>query len=487
MPLARSAVSHATRRALVALAAGIALVLTVPGVAGASRTQWTMVEDHPYLVRSGTAARDATLAEIKALGADALRIEVKWSEVAPDPGANSQPAFDATDPGAYPGFEPYDDLVRKATAQGFRVLITLAPDAPDWATSGGRGGNYKVDSRDYADFARAVGKRYSGIFAGLPKVTYWSLWNEPNHIFFIKPRSQAPRVYRRMVQRALPALKSSVPGARVFVGELAPVGTATKVIGPLRFLQQWLCVDKNYKRLRGRAARTQGCSGFKRVSANGFAHHPYGPSGTVFRGRDIVNMVGIRRLASALDKSARSGRITRRLGIYNTEFGYQTNPPDPFIGTTPNRQAEILNTLEEFSYRYARLRSYSQYLIYDDPARSGPAALKWAGFQTGLRFHAGTPKPSYDAFRLPISVKKQRSGVRIWGRVRPGTGTRYVQIQRVSGGQSTNDGALVRTNSFGYFSVNRSSKNSTYRFSAYSDAGATQLIGSSRAAKPLKK
>ena len=105
-----------------------------------------MVEDHPYLVRSGPDVRDATLNEIEALGADALRIEVKWNEVAPDPGANSQPSFDATDPGAYPGFEPYDDLVRKATARGLRVLITLAPDAPDWATSGGRGGNYKVDS-----------------------------------------------------------------------------------------------------------------------------------------------------------------------------------------------------------------------------------------------------------------------------------------------------------------------------------------------------
>jgi hypothetical protein len=478
--------SHAVRSGLFALAAAFALALTLAAGAQASRTQWTIVEDHPKLIGAGPAARDATLAELRNLGADALRIEVKWSEVAPQPAANSQPQFDATNPADYPGFEPYDDLVRKASAAGLRVLITLAPDAPDWATAGGRGGNYKVDSRDFADFARAVGTRYSGIFGDLPKVEYWSIWNEPNHIFFIKPRSQAPRVYRRLVQRGLPALKAAVPGARVFVGELAPVGTATKVIGPLRFLQQWLCVDKNYKRLRGRAARVQGCNGFRRVSANGFAHHPYGPSGTVYRNRDIVNMLGIRRLASALDKSARAGRIARGLGIYNTEFGYQTNPPDPFIGTTPTRQAEILNTLEEFSYRYPRLKSYAQYLIYDDPARNGPTALKWAGFQTGLRFNSGAPKPSYDAFRFPISVKRQTSGVRIWGRVRPGTGTRYVQIQRVAGGESTNDGALVSTNSSGYFTVNRSSKNATYRFTAYSDAGASQPLGSSRAAKPLK-
>jgi hypothetical protein len=478
--------SFACLRAALALSAALALALTLPGAAAGSRTQWSMVEDHPYLVRSGPGPREATLNEIKALGADAIRIEVKWSEVAPDATANSQPAFDATDPAAYPGFEPYDDLVQRATAKGFRILITLAPDAPDWATAGGRGGNYKVDSRDFADFARAVGKRYSGVYAGLPKVTWWSLWNEPNHIFFIKPRSQAPRVYRRLVERGLPALKSVVPGARVLVGELAPVGTATKVIGPLRFVQQWLCLDKSFKRLRGRTARIAGCNGFKRVSASGFAHHPYGPVGTVFKGRDIVNMVGIRRLASGLDKAGRAGRISRRLGIYNTEFGYQTNPPDPFIGTTPGRQAEILNTLEEFSYRYSRLKSYSQYLLYDDPARTGSAALKWAGFQTGLRFHGGTTKPAYDAYRLPISVKKQRRGVRIWGRVRPGSGVRYVQIQRISGGEAVSDGARVSTNSSGYFTVTRSSKTATYRFTAYSDSLASQVIGTSRSAKPVK-
>jgi hypothetical protein len=83
-------------------------------------------------------------------------------------------------------------------------------------------------------------------------------------------------------------------------------------------------------------------------------------------------------------------------------------------------------------------------------------------------------------------VKKQRSGVRIWGRVRPGSGVRSVQIQRSAGGVQTNDGALVRTNSAGYFTVTRRSKSATYLFVAYSDPAGTQLIGTSRVAKPLK-
>jgi cellulase (glycosyl hydrolase family 5) len=478
---------RARAAALSGLLAALFVALALPSTAAASKTQWSVFEDHPLLVRSGTDVRERTLDEIKALGSDTLRIEVKWAEVAPEPGAKAKPTFDATDPSAYPGFFPYDDLVTRAVAKGFRIMITLAPDAPRWATASGRGGNYKVSPTEFASFARAVGRRYSGVYAGLPAVMIWSIWNEPNHIFFIKPRSQAPRVYRRLVERGVPALRATAPsGSKIFVGELAPVGTATKVIGPLRFLQQWLCLDSRSKRLRGRQARAAGCRSFRKVSANGFAHHPYGPTTIVYKRKDIVNLNAIRRLASALDKAGRAGRITGRLPIYNTEFGFQTNPPDPFVSTSPSRQAELLNDKEEFSYRYPRLKSYSQYLLDDDPSRSGPSALRWAGFQTGLRFAAGGVKPAYDAYRLPITVHKRGRGVRIWGRVRPGTGIRYVQLQRKSGGGYVNDSTSIATDSGGYFTAKRSSS-ASYRFEGYSGTpGPGTLLGTSRTAKPVK-
>jgi hypothetical protein len=475
------------RMSAIGFIAALCLALLLPPPASASRTEWSMFEDHPLLVRSGVDVREQTLDEIKALGADTLRIEVKWAEVAPDPGVRSRPAFDATDPAAYPGFFPYDDLVTRAVSKGFRVMITLAPDAPRWATAGGRGGNYKVSSTEFADFARAVGRRYSGSFAGLPAIGFWSICNEPNHIFFIKPRSQAPRVYRRLVERGVPALRATIPaGSKIFVGELAPVGTATKVIGPLRFLQQWLCLDASFKRLRGRQARAAGCKGFRKVNANGFAHHPYGPTTLVFKRKDIINLNAIRRLASALDKAARAGRITGHLPIYSTEFGFQTNPPDPFVSTSPARQAELLNEKEEFSYRYSRIKSYSQYLLDDDPSRSGPSALRWAGFQTGLRFASGALKPAYVAYKLPITVRRLARGVRIWGRVRPGSGTRYVQLQRKSGSSYLNDGSPIATDSGGYFVAKRPIR-ASYRFEAYSGSpGSASSLGFSRTARPVK-
>jgi hypothetical protein len=481
----RPQLSRRTAGAAALLALVVALALAAP--ASASKTEWSIFEDHPMLVRSPVGVREAMLEQIKGLGADTLRIEVKWAEVAPDPGSKSRPAFDATDPSAYPGFASYDDLVTRATSKGFRIMITLAPDAPRWATAGGRGGNYKVSSTEFAQFARALGRRYSGAFGGLPAVKYWSIWNEPNHIFFIKPRSEAPRIYRRLVERGVPALRSSAPaGSKIFVGELAPVGTATKVVGPLRFLQQWLCLDRNFKRLRGRLARLQGCGAFRKVSADGFAHHPYGPTTLVFKRKDIINLNAIKRLFAALDKAGRAGRITRGLPVYNTEFGFQSNPPDPFVSTSTGRQAALLNEKEEFSYRLSRLKSYSQYLLYDDPSRSGPAALRWAGFQTGLRFADGGPKPAFEAYRLAIVVHAQKRGVRIWGHVRPGTGIRYVQLERKSGAGYVNDGSPLPTDAGGYFSASRQ-KRASYRYEAYAGlAEPANSIGVSRAGSPSR-
>jgi hypothetical protein len=447
--------------------------------ARASSSEWNVFEDHPTLVRSGPIVREQSLQTITGLGADTLRIEVKWAEVAPRPGSKKKPKFAATDPGAYPGFQPYDDLIIRAAGRGLRVILTLAPDAPRWATAGGRGRNYKIRASDFAAFARAVGRRYSGTYGGLPAITYWSIWNEPNHVFFLSPRSQAPQIYRGLVQLGVPALRATAPkNAKIFVGELAPVGTATKVIGPLSFMQQWLCLNKRWKRVRSR-----GCQGFKKVNANGFAHHPYGPTTVVPKKRDIISMLVIRRLASALDRAARAGRITRRLPIYSTEFGYQTNPPDPFVSTSPARQAEILNQMEEYSYRYSRLKSYSQYLLSDDKARSGSSALRWAGFQTGLRFSNGKIKPSFAAYKLAIVVKKRGGRVSIWGHVRPGSGSRFVQLQRKSGRSFVNDGSPLKTNGGGYFNVKRG--RGVYRYQAFNGSPSpANALGFSRTAVP---
>jgi hypothetical protein len=492
MPLcSRQPVPYLARRhrfgQLVVLASIIAFALAfAPAPAHAGKAQWSVFEDHALLVRSSVPTREQTLNEIVTLGADTIRIEVRWSEVAPGPLQRSRPSFDASNPGAYPGFGPYDDLVRRAVAKRFRLILTITGDTPRWATAGGIGrsfatANYKPSAGEFGRFAAAVAKRYSGRFGGLPPVRYFTIWNEPNHKQFLKPQRSAPALYRKLVDEGVPQIRrNAASGAKVFVGETAPVGRAGKVIGPKAFVRRWLCLNKRF-----RSARSGGCRRFKRIDADGYAHHPYGPVERVPRKADIINMLAIRKLGKYLDLARRAHRFKRRLPIYSTEFGLQSNPPDNSVSTTPSRQAALINEKEEYSYRYPRLKSYSQYLLEDDPARPGPASARWAGFQTGLCFPSGKKKPAYKSYRFPIVVHRRgRRGVRIWGRVRPGgSGPRFVRLY--AGGRRS--GGLIRTNRLGYFGVKRG-RVGRYRFKAYTlnQSGARNLIGKSRTARPIR-
>jgi len=477
------------QRALAALA--VLAIALIPGCGDdgsgggpqepSSRAPWSIIEDHTPLIRSGEKRREQTLRDMRRLGADTLRLGMKWSEVAPAPRSPRRPSFDATDPADYPGFAPYDDVVRRAQDMGFRVLLDLGPDAPRWATSDGAElgpatGNRKPDPREYAQFAAAVGRRYSGDFEGRPAVEWYSLWNEPNHHFFLKPNEDAPRIYRELVAAALPALRGAAPeNAKVLVGETAPIRRPGAVLGPRDFLRRWLCLDERFQPTPGEP----GCRGFRGFDVDGYAHHPYGPASKTPEHADIVSMLVIRRLGRYLDRAAVAGRLPRTLPIYNTEFGLQSNPPDPTARLSVEEQAAFLNEKEEQSYRYPRVRSYAQYLLYDDPPREG-ATLKeiWSGFQTGLRFTDGTAKPSYDAYRLPIVVQRARGGgVLIWGRVRPGSGVRRVELRR--GGRVA---TRVETNDAGYFEVTLG-RRASYRFRAFDAEG--KLLGTSRTARPV--
>jgi hypothetical protein len=469
-PVARG---HALVLTLAVIATGLA---AAPHSARASGSQWSVFEDHRYLVASGPGTRQSTLEQIRSLGADTVRVEIHWSDVAPSSSARSKPSFDATNPAAYPGFGPYDDLILRTQAMGMRIIVTITGDAPRWATAGGRStsfrtANYRPSPHEYALFASAVARRYSGRFGGLPAVHYFTIWNEPNHIQFLKPASAAAGVYRQMVWEAAPAIRrSAAAGTKVFVGETAPVGRAGRAIGPKAFIRKWLCLNR-----RLRAVRSGSCRGFKRIEADGYAHHPYGPVSRVPRKVDIINMLAIRTLGTYLDRAASAGRLRRHLPIYNTEFGLQSNPPDRSVSTTPTRQAKLINEKEEYSFRYSRLKSYSQYLLHDDHALSG--------FQTGVRFFNGRAKPALNAYRFPIVAHRRgRRGVRIWGRVRPGTGKRYVRLY--VGGRRV--GHLIRTGASGYFGARRARRGSSF-FKAYerTAGGGLKLLGRSRTARPI--
>jgi hypothetical protein len=82
------------------LATMVCLALLLPASAPASKTEWSIFEDPHSLVNAGAEQRAQSLDEIKGLGADTLRIALRWGEVAPDPSSKTKPTFDASDPSA---------------------------------------------------------------------------------------------------------------------------------------------------------------------------------------------------------------------------------------------------------------------------------------------------------------------------------------------------------------------------------------------------
>ncbi|MDX6643569.1 MAG: hypothetical protein QOD76_1531, partial [Solirubrobacteraceae bacterium] len=358
--------------------------------------------------------------------------------------------------------------------RGIGVDLDFAPPAPRWAVQATSdpqlADHYKPNADDFRHFAAAVGTRYSGNYTPLgsstklPRVSFWSIWNEPNEWHFLAPQfasstspvEQSAAMYRALVDGAYTALSTTGhSGDVILIGETAPQGTKTNGVNlpgshhsldPMRFLRALYCVDRKLKSLSGSAAQALNCptTGAGRASfasdhpglfqASGWGHHPYALASrpnSQSRAPDDVKLGDLPRITNALRSAfGRYGRGNRGLPVYLTEFGFQTRPPDPF-GLAAGRQGEFINQSEFTVYSNPRVRSYSQFLLEDDPPDTNQAPSSffyWNTFQTGLEWGPlsgleGRLKPGFSAFRIPIFVpvtKSRRAATfRVWGGLRP--------------------------------------------------------------------
>jgi hypothetical protein len=413
----------------------VALLAAAP--AHASSTQESLFQDDDLLVHQAPAEVDAAMAELAGLGVDRVRLPALWADLAP-----AERLARPADPAAYPPqrLAPLDHAIASAHAHGLAVLLNPRGGVPPWA----RGKHppaklrlrdaFKPRPRAFGAFVRMLGTRYSGTYEGLPRVDAWSIWNEPNWHGLLQPQSRhgvpvAPAIYRRLYRAATAALAATGHGDdTTLIGETAPLGT--EALGRLKpllaalFYRQLFCLNDRLKPLRGRAARQADCGSFARgpLHATGVAHHPYpvlAPPEFHSIGPDEIRLADSRRLKRILNAARRYGRIDRPLPIWHTEFGYQTNPPDPIRGVSLRRQAAWNVRAEYLAYRDPRVVGFTQFLLVDsEPQRQYPVSDSryWATYQTGLRFADGRPKPAYAAYRLPFL---RLSRTRFWGQVRP--------------------------------------------------------------------
>jgi hypothetical protein len=423
----------------------VVLGVLAPATAHASHGQTMTFEATSDL--KDPATREQSFKDIAALGVHSMRVVLYWRDVAPQADSRIKPKFDEISPSSY-DWNAYDAVVDGIKARGWSLLLTVSGPVPRWATNGARDTVTRPSPAEFGKFVRAVAEHYRS------KVDTWSIWNEPNQPQFLAPQYSpshkplSPGIYRNLFVAAQRGLRDAgLTGPRVLLGETSPRGTG-KVVPPLTFLRGVLCLNDGYRKTSG------GCT---KLQAAGYAHHAYttgqGPTFKPSQPNDVTIGV-LPRLTSALSKAAKAGAINGDLPIYLTEFGIESKP-DPIRGVSLQRQSEYRALSERIAYDNPRVVAFSQYLLRDAKALAGvPTFERYSDFQTGLFTAAGKPKPAYDGFRLPLSVRpKSAKRVSLWGLVRPAGGTTTATIEIHGKAGPWHELTTVRTDPRGYFTA----------------------------------
>jgi hypothetical protein len=431
--------------ALCAAAASAVLLLSGPSSAAASSGQLAMFQD-PSLGTNPTRGLQIE----RSLGVGIIRLDVSWATLAPDAGSRTAPAgFDATNPADYPAaaWAQYDTVINDARAAGIRVDVLVDGHAPLWATTTGAASGsaaiWKPSASDYGQFVQAVATRYSGSYvppgasSALPRVNYWELWDEGNWGQALAPQIQSGSStvlsaieYRSLLDQGWSALEATGHGTdTVIAGSLSQDGSAvltpTSTIAPLTFLRALYCVNGSYQQLRGGAAQALNCPTSGGFAANnpvlfkatgiGLHPYPYGspPNVTQFRDPNGAEFNEIPQFTKAVDRLQRAYGSRRKFAVFNTEYGYETRPPQKNkMFPTPANAARYINWAEYLSYKNWRISTYDQYELKDS---------SW--FTTGLLTSRGAFKASFYAYRMPVflPVTSTRRGrtLEVWGCVRP--------------------------------------------------------------------
>jgi len=211
-------------------------------------------------------------------------------------------------------------------------------------------------------------------------------------------------------------------------------------VPPLRFVRELACVDERLEPLR-----TAACRRFRPLLADGYAHHPYSRTTDPEASdpdADDAPLGDTGRLTSLLRDLSARGRIAGPpLALYDTEYGYESKPDDPFAPFDRDRAAQFLSRASFLAWKDPDTRMFAQFLLRDiDPAnsrRSPGSRGYYRDFQTGLIDANGRLKPAARAFKLPFWAEvHEAQGARVavaWGMVRPARERAVVRLEQLAG------------------------------------------------------
>jgi hypothetical protein len=440
------------RRLVLLLACGLLAVLALPTAAHAARGLTTGFQSDNYQ-SIDPATRDFWLKKTVDAGAGIIRINIPWLEIAPTPPANP------SDPNTY-NLSLIDDAVRDAKAHGLEVML-ITSGAPPWAEGPGKpadavAGSWRPNPAAYADFVKALAARYSGNFdpdgpAGqpaLPAVQALEVWNEPNTSGAISPVYEgktdvAAAIFRDLLNAAYDAVKSVNPKMQVITGGTAPYGDppggpyppGIQRAQPVSFWQDVLCVQavktkkKKGKKAAPRYVRKGGCNG--PVKFDVLAHHAIdntgkGPlqHGPLPGDSSTPDLGRVTRVLRGAEKAGTT--LSGKHQIWVTEFWWDSKPPNPSGAKLATQARWIQQSLYLF-WKAGASKAFN-FVIGDVPVRP----TVHAGFQGGVYFQDGRPKPSLTAIRFPfVTDQISKRNLRAWGKA-PESGKLVIQRRQGS-------------------------------------------------------
>ena len=384
-------------RPTLVLIAAFVTCLALSGPADASRYVRYGLQDDAWIAY-GPGTLEERLDTLDGMGVKLVRYTLDWSRIEARKGA--------------PTWSQSDAILRGLDERGMVPVVTIW-GTPRWA-NGGRSANWVPRSKWwFAGFARRAADRY-------PFVKHWLIWNEPNQRRWLRPTSA--RVYTQtLLNPAYAAIHRATPGAKVGGGVTAPRGSY-QGISPVDFI-------------RGMDAA--------RARLDAYAHNPYPlrrletPTSGGCGHCETITMATIDRLVREV------GRAFGRKRIWLAEYGYQTNPPDRYLGVSAALQARYLADAAHRAYRTPYVDMLIQYLYKDEPD-----AARW---QSGLVTSDGAAKTARRAAILPLAQVSRR-GLRtvVWGQVRPESGRQRYVLQQFRNGSWRAVGGVRMTTSRGF-------------------------------------
>lgn len=383
------------------------------------------------------------IAKTEATGAKLVQIEVDWPAI--EPKAPARGASPTNPAAAQFDFAELDKHVEEIAASGLQPVF-LVTEAPRWAEADGgtraeyATGSYEPNAVAYGQLAEALAKRYSGTYPNpvhprkkLPRVRYMQAWGEANMNIHLSPQwtriggravNTGAIIYRRLLNAFYAGIKAGDRSDIVIASGLEGYGdapfTGFRRTHPVTFLQNLLCLTPALRRLK--------CvdpAHFDVLAADpydSFSPVTHAVSNLDASAPDLGRLTRVVRAALA----ARTVLPLKHKPLWVTEFGYDSNPPNPTAGTvsTATQARWLEQGFYVFWHEGASVAMW--YLVRD---QTPPYDVNYF---SGVFFRNGRPKPSYTAYRFPFVVMADGSAAQAWG-IAPAAGTVTVQFKGTGG------------------------------------------------------